>query len=109
MNRFITVLVDSDDAIPEGCCLRFRAAGESFTVSRIRYSAEADRTAVYRVFARGAGDTREPARACLVDDSGAGVALLITGAQRGLLLVEDTGDATLVEPYLLIDRADVID
>jgi hypothetical protein len=98
--RYIDVVVEEQDEIPEGCELRFHAVGETRPVSRIIYEPLTGPEGEYEVTAADG----QPALAAPVDDSGAGTSILIYGDARGLRLrrVGD-GDATpIAEPYLLL-------
>jgi hypothetical protein len=103
--RFIDVVVEEHDDIPEGCELRFHAVGEPRPVSRVQYEPLAGPEGEFLVTAAGGG----PARATPVDDSSAGTSILITGDSRGLRLrragAED--EPAVAEPYLLL-AADTI-
>src|SRR5580692_6253676 len=46
---FVTVLVEEHEALPEGCCMRFKRVGEPRAVTRVVYETEgADAVAVWR-------------------------------------------------------------
>ncbi|HLK89393.1 MAG TPA: hypothetical protein VKZ18_05850 [Polyangia bacterium] len=99
--RFIDVVVEEQEELPEGCELRFHAVGDPRPVSRVRYEPltggpEAD----YEVTAAGGG----PALAARVDDSSAGTSVLVYGDARGLRLRRSDGTpgVPIAEPYLLL-------
>ncbi len=98
--RYIDVVVEEQDEIPEGCELRFHAVGASRSVTRVRYEPLTGPEGEFEVTAAGG----EPALAAPVDDSGAGTSVLIYGDARGLRLRRlDGGDgAPFAEPYLLL-------
>jgi hypothetical protein len=101
--RFIDVFVEGASDC-EGCCLRFRAAGPIARVLRVRGAFGADAAAWFRVASRAEDGERVAARAALVEDSSAGLAMLVFGDARGLWLwregaPESEGHA---EPYLLL-------
>jgi hypothetical protein len=98
--RYIDVVVDEQEDIPEGCELRFHAVGESRPVTRIRYEPLTGPEGEYAVTAAGG----QPALAAPVDDSGAGTSILIYGDARGLRLrrLGDGEAAPIAEPYLLL-------
>jgi hypothetical protein len=98
--RYIDVVVEEQDDIPEGCELRFHAVGESRPVRRVRYEPLTGPEAEFEVMAAGG----QPAMAAPVDDSSAGTSVLIYGDGRGLRLRRiDGGDAApIAEPYLLL-------
>ena len=103
--RFIDVVVEEHDELPEGCEMRFHAVGPSRPVQRIRYEPLTGPEDDFLVTAAGG----EPAQATPVDDSSAGTSVLITGDARGLRLqrVAGAGDPPVAEPYLLL-AADAI-
>ena len=97
--RYIGVVVEEQEGIPEGCELRFHAVGESRPVMRVRYEPLTGPEGEFEVTAAGG----ETAMAAPVDDSSAGTSILIYGDGRGLRLRRLDGDgATLAEPYLLL-------
>jgi hypothetical protein len=98
--RYIDVVVEEQDGIPEGCELRFHAVGESRPVTRVRYEPLTGPEGEFEVLAAGG----QPAMAAPVDDSSAGTSILIYGDQRGLRLrrLGGNGGAPVAEPYLLL-------
>ena len=98
--RYIDVVVEEQDGIPDGCELRFHAVGESRPVQRVHYEPLTGPEGEYEVTAAGGG----PALAAPVDDSGAGTSMLVYGDARGIRL-RRVGMAELepiAEPYLLL-------
>jgi hypothetical protein len=98
--RYIDVVVEEQDGIPDGCELRFHAVGESRPVKRVHYEPLTGPEGEYEVTTAGGG----PALAAPVDDSGAGTSILIYGDARGIRMQRVGGDATepIAEPYLLL-------
>jgi hypothetical protein len=98
--RYIDVVVEEQEGIPDGCELRFHAVGESRPVKRVRYEPLTGPEAEYEVTAAGG----QPALAAPVDDSGAGTSILIHGDARGVRLrrVGDEASEAIAEPYLLL-------
>jgi len=98
--RYIDVVVEEQDGIPDGCELRFHAVGESRPVKRVHYEPLSGPEGAYEVTAAGG----EPALAVPVDDSGAGTSILIYGDARGLRLRRPGADGgePIAEPYLLL-------
>jgi hypothetical protein len=111
MTRFIDVYVESNDVIPADCVMRFHAVGEPFLVKRIRYQPDDCPTpGTWRVDSQHSDGSVQPAYGVEVDDSGAGTATLIYGADFGLRLHrEDGATTTIAEPYLLLDARALID
>jgi hypothetical protein len=98
--RYIDVVVEEQEEIPEGCELRFHAVGEARPVRRVRYEPLTGPEGEFEVTAAGG----QPAMAAPVDDSGAGTSVLIYGDGRGLRLrrLDGEGGAPIAEPYLLL-------
>ena len=98
--RYIDILVEEQEGIPDGCELRFHAVGESRPVKRVHYEPLSGPEGEYEVTAAGG----EPALAAPVDDSGAGTSILIYGDGRG----SGCGGSVprrrrpIAEPYLLL-------
>jgi hypothetical protein len=105
--RYIDVVVEEQEEIPEGCELRFHAVGEARPVTRIRYEPLTGPEGDFEVTA-GSG---APAMAAPVDDSSAGTSVLIYGDARGLRLrrLDDAGAAAFAEPYLLLAPDAIVD
>lgn len=105
--RYIDVVVEEQDDIPEGCELRFHAVGEARPVTRVRYEPLTGPEGEYEVAAAGGA----PALAAPVDDSGAGTSVLVWGDARGLRLRPVGGAGTAVsiaEPYLLLAEEAIV-
>ncbi len=103
--RFVTVLVEEHLAIPEGCCMRFKLAGLPRVVHRVKYESEAAPSVdEWLIEGANADDSAAPAWAVTVEDSGAGICVLVYGAEHGLRLRAHEGDSapTVAEPYLLL-------
>ncbi len=109
--RFIDVFIDPNPNCPEGCDRRFQAAGEPRAVGRVRYWVGPDEAILCDVagWSSAGGGTPCEARAVPVDDSGAGVSLLIYGGDWGLRLTPAAGGEPFGEPYLLLDDEDVVE
>jgi hypothetical protein len=103
--KFVTVLVEEHEELPEGCCMRFKLVEEPREVRLLRYEAAASSSAaVWRVESREGDGSIGVARAAIVEDSGAGTCMLVFGGGRGLRLRPVDGGETLAEPYLLVSR-----
>jgi len=115
--RFVDVIVegasDCDDIY-----LRYKAIGDVKVVRRVRWAPESGADARlgacwYRVAARDDDDRRGDAHAMLVEDSSAGVAVLVVGGGHGLWLTREGADADsegaagYAESYLLLSRESV--
>jgi hypothetical protein len=103
--RFIDVFIDPNPNTPEGCGLRFKSESEPRPVATVRYDG-----ALHDVvgWSSEGGGTPRPALAATVEDSGAGTAVLVYGADWGLQLTPRDGGAPFGEPYLLLDAGAVL-
>lgn len=101
--RFITVLVEEHDAVPDGFCARFHAVGEQRPVTILRCAPEGGTPGLWRVEALDEDEQSGEAQAVPVDDSGAGVTLLVYGGEYGLRLTPVDGGAPVRVPYLMLD------
>ncbi len=112
---FVTVLVEEHDALPEGCCMRFKRVGEPRAVWRVMYEREGATPGVapWRVESADEGGTAGVAWAVPVEDSSAGVSTLVYGGTWGLRLrpeleAGDTGGGVVAEAYLLLAASAVL-
>jgi hypothetical protein len=107
--RYIDVVVEEHDALPEGCEMRFHAVGPDRSVRRIRYEPLSGPEGEFEVET----ESGAPAHAAPVDDSGAGTAILIHGDARGLRLRRMTDGGApadpIAEPYLLLTEDALLD
>ncbi len=99
---FVNVDVEEHDALPEGCCLRFRAQGEGRPIERVTYESETGTSGIWSVAGRAADGTARAATAFEVDDSSAGTSLLVVGGEHGLRLTSVETGETIAEAYLLL-------
>jgi hypothetical protein len=107
--RFVTVLVEEHDDLPEGCCMRFKLVDEPRAVRLVRYeSVESSPAALWQVESREADRSSGVAWAVTVEDSGAGTCVLLYGGARGLRLRPVEGGDALAEPYLLLSAECVL-
>ncbi|HEY5146866.1 MAG TPA: hypothetical protein VII82_08865 [Polyangiaceae bacterium] len=113
--RFVLVNVDEHEALPAGCCMRFKLAGEPRPVRRVRYEAETAESSVDCVVeapTAGAHEGSEAlgvAWAVEVEDSSAGTSTLVYGGNLGLRLRPVAGGVTVAEPYLLLVHEAVLE
>lgn len=107
--RFIDIFIDPNPNCPEGCDLRFQASGASRPVAALRYWVGTDEAILCDVtgWSSAGGGSPCPAQAASVDDSGAGVSLLVYGGDWGLRLTPRDGRPPFGEPYLLLDPEDL--
>jgi hypothetical protein len=101
--RYVNLFIDPNPNCPEGCDLRFSACGDARPVAWVRRE---DGTVcdVAGWSSRGGG-TPCPAFATPVEDSGAGVSILVHGGDWGLRLTPRDGGPPAGEPYLLLADA----
>jgi hypothetical protein len=103
MPRFVNVLVEEHDALPDGCCMRFKIVSEPRSVGRVRYEADdSPETRIWLVESPGEDGAAGAAWAAEVEDSGAGTSTLVFGGPRGLRLRPAEGGDVIAEPYLLL-------
>lgn len=100
--RFIDLFIEENPNCPAGCDLRFSAAGEPRRVTWVRPE-EGEAAAVCGVsgWSSAGGGSVSPAFAVPVEDSGAGVSILIYGGDWGLRLTPP-GGPPYGEPFLLL-------
>jgi hypothetical protein len=104
-STFVNVQVEEHEALPDGCCLRFRAQTDGRPIARVVYESEAGTGGIWAVSGQTAEDEQAPALAFEVDDSSAGLSLLVVGGERGLRLTSETTGETIAEAYLLLSLA----
>jgi hypothetical protein len=102
-STFVNIQVEEHEALPDGCCLRFRAQSAGRTVTVIAYESESGTRGHWRVEGRAEDGSSTPATAYEVDDSSAGTSTLLAGAAHGLRLTFPPTGETLAEPYLLLN------
>jgi hypothetical protein len=101
--KFVNILVDEHDELPDGCCMRFKIVSEPRPVHRVRYEPDhSPECLVWTVGSPGEDGVAGAAWAAEVEDSGAGTSTLVYGGSRGLRLTPECGGTVLAEPYLLI-------
>ncbi len=102
---FVNVDVEEHEALPDGCCLRFRAHREGRPIERVTYESENGTSGSWSVIGCASDGTAPPATAFEVDDSSAGTSLLVVGGDHGLRLTSVETGETIAEAYLLISLA----
>jgi hypothetical protein len=105
--RYIDVVVEEQEGIPDGCELRFHAVGDDRPVKRVRYEPMTGPEGEFEVTASDG----QPALAAPVDDSGAGTSTLIYGDAGGIRLRRIGAEAhePIAEPYLLLADDAIVD
>ncbi len=104
-STFVSVLVEEHDALPDGCCMRFKSIGEPRAVKRVLYEADGSPSPIpWVVEAMEPDGSVGTAWAVEVEDSGAGVSTLVYGGAWGLRLRSGGGEQAIAEPYLLLDE-----
>jgi hypothetical protein len=113
--KFVTVVVEEHDEIPDGCCMRFKAIGDARSVRTVRYAdLTGSRETTWCVSSPiEEGDptaaSLAPTWGILVEDSGAGTCVLVYGGPKGLRLRSLEGGETIAEPYLLLSPKAIVD
>jgi hypothetical protein len=105
---FVTVMVDEHAAIPDGCCMRFKAVGGARVVKRVRLDDDPS-SGAWEVEAATLSGDAAPAIGVLVEDSSAGLSMLVYGAEHGLRLRPTSGGSVVAEPYLLLAERAVVE
>ena len=109
-HTFVTVLVEEHDALPEGCCMRFKAVSEPRIVHRVLLDGDgAASTAEWTVESCDERGESGPAYGVTVEDSSAGSSTLVYGGAHGLRLRPVGGGALVAEPYLLLAERSVLE
>ena len=89
---FFDVCVEPHDALPDGLMLRFKATPGALpsSITRVRHTPEdSDESRWFRIEGLDADDRPVPARAVTVEDSAAGLSVLVFGGEHGLRLFAD--------------------
>jgi hypothetical protein len=110
--KYIDVVVDEHEELPDGCELRFHAVGQARPIRRVhQYEPMVGPAGTFVVAAVDAAGAETAATAVPVDDSSAGTSLLIYGGARGLRLRRegDPSAPALAEPYLLLASDTLVD
>jgi hypothetical protein len=101
---FIDVFVEPNDNAPDGCGLRFKTEASPRAARRV----ELDGTWHDVVgWSSAGGGSACAAQAALVEDSTAGIAMLVWGGDWGIRLVPVDGGAPVGESHLVLDPASV--
>lgn len=98
--RFINLFIDPNPNCPEGCDLRFAASGAPGRVTWVRR--EDDSICDVAGWSSAGGGSTCPALAVPVEDSGAGVSILVYGGDWGLRILPRDGSPPYGEPFLLL-------
>ena len=101
---FIDVFVEPNDNAPEGCGLRFKTEQAPRAVRRVALDGTWHEVVGW---SSAGGGSPCPAHAALVEDSGAGTAMLIYGGDWGIRLSPVGGGATVGESHLVLDESAV--
>jgi hypothetical protein len=109
--RYVNIFIEPNPNCPDGCSQRFTTGEAPRAVRSVRYAAPPDRSVVCDVtgWSSEGGGSPCPAHAVPVEDSGAGIAMLVYGGDWGLRLTPRDGTAPFGEPYLLLAGDALID
>jgi hypothetical protein len=101
---FIDVFVEPNDNVPEGCGLRFKSEETPRGARRVELDGQ-----WYDVtgWSSAGGGSACAAQAALVEDSTAGIAMLVYGGDWGIRLLPVGGGAPVGESHLVLEPAAV--
>jgi hypothetical protein len=107
---FIDVVLEPDAELAEDLYLRFKLVEgtQSGPVTRVRYTSDEGLSGEWRVEGRAEQGTLVVATVAKVEDSSAGVSMLVMGGLHGVRLSLIGGEATVVLPYLLLSEEDIL-
>ncbi len=98
---FVEVTVAPHPALPAGFCGRWKQAGAATEVTEVYYAPDEGPDGLFLVQAVGSDGRRRAALQVAVEDSAAGLSLLVLGGDFGLRLWRQ-GGPEWAEPYLLL-------
>lgn len=109
----LELIVDAHDAVPEGCSRRFKTRGAALTVTRIYWESDDGDEGPFDVVGLTADDTEIAAQRVDIEDSSAGISVLVYGGDHGLRLRwvgpgAPRGPAEIVEPYVVVGPGEVL-
>lgn len=99
---YVEVQVVAGARFEEDCEMRFHAVGPPRAVQAIRHEFGPGDQAEVTVAGLDADGSPMPATAVPVDDSSAGMSVLVHGGEGGLRLTRNDTGAVSFEPYLLL-------
>jgi hypothetical protein len=107
--RFIDVELEPDAELSEELYLRFKLAAEAApgAVTRVRYESDEGLSGEWRVEGRAKDGALVQATFAKVEDSSAGISMLIVGGIHGVKLTHSSG-AVVILPYLLLSEGDIL-
>jgi hypothetical protein len=100
--RSINLFIDPNPNCQDGCDLRFLACGEPRRVTWVRPGEDGTPVCDVTGWSSAGGGTACAAWAAPVEDSGAGISVLVYGGDWGLRLTPRDGRPPFGEPYLLL-------
>jgi hypothetical protein len=101
---FIDVFVEPNDNAPDGCGLRFKTEERPRVARRVQLDGQWHEVVGWSSAGGGSACT---ANAALVEDSGAGTAMLVYGGDWGIRLLPVGGGAPVGESHLVLDESAV--
>ncbi len=101
MPAFVDIDVYPHPALPDGCVARWKVEGHPESVTTLWYEPDDGPDGEHRVQAAWSDGRRTPATQVRIEDSAAGISLLVYGGDYGLRLQRDDGPER-AEPYLII-------
>ncbi len=101
MSIFVEVDVHPHPALPDGCVARWKAVGAPQEIAQVWYEPDDGPDGVHRVEAAWRDGRRTAATSVRIEDSAAGVSLLVVGGDFGLRLWRGD-EPESAEPYLIV-------
>ena len=108
--QFIDVVLEPDAELTEDLYLRFKlvAGTNAAPVTRVRYTSDEGVSGVWLGEGRAAEGALGAALVAKVEDSSAGVSMLVVGGLHGVRLSLVDGAERVVQPYLLLSEEDIL-
>jgi hypothetical protein len=108
--QFIDVVLEPDAELSEDLYLRFKlvAGTKASPVTRVRYTSDEGLSGEWAVLGRAEQGAVVVAMVAKVEDSSAGVSMLVMGGLHGVRLSLYGSEACVVLPYLLLSEEDIL-
>jgi hypothetical protein len=108
--QFIDVVVEPDAELTEDLYLRFKlvTGANASPVTRVRYTSDEGLSGEWAVIGRAENGAQIAATVAKVEDSSAGVSLLVLGGVHGVRLSLLDSEVYEVLPYLLLSEEDIL-
>ena len=108
--QFIDVVLEPDAELAEDLYLRFKlvAGTKAAPVTRVRYTSDEGLAGDWAVEGRAEQGAVVAAIVAKVEDSSAGVSMLVMGGVHGVRLSLLGSEVSVVLPYLLLSEGDIL-